>query len=132
MMSPANPTSGSMQVNPNSILNMTNLPRSTGVRDYPGYRGVMDIGNPCNPMEKIDYKNNSYVKPPYSYATLICMAMKESKKNKVTLSGIYNWITENFMYYRMADTSWQVSTRASFLGRSGVSFGFVLRSLADA
>ena len=37
------------------------------------------------------------------------MAMKSCKKNKVTLSAIYNWITENFMFYRMADPSWQVS-----------------------
>ena len=59
---------------------------------------------------KIDYKTNASVKPPYSYATLICMAMRESKKNKITLAGIYNWITENFVYYRVADPSWQVST----------------------
>ncbi|EDV27968.1 uncharacterized protein TRIADDRAFT_17444, partial [Trichoplax adhaerens] len=50
-------------------------------------------------------------KPPYSYATLICMAMKESKKSKITLSAIYNWIRENFMYYRIADPSWQNSIR---------------------
>ncbi|KAK6187707.1 hypothetical protein SNE40_005671 [Patella caerulea] len=62
-------------------------------------------------QDNIDYKNNPYVKPPYSYATLICMAMKETKKNKITLSAIYNWITDNFMYYRMADPSWQNSIR---------------------
>ncbi|XP_046569399.1 forkhead box protein J1-B-like [Haliotis rubra] len=61
--------------------------------------------------DSIDYKANPYVKPPYSYATLICMAMKETKKNKITLSAIYNWITENFMYYRMAEPSWQNSIR---------------------
>lgn len=55
-----------------------------------------------------DYRTNPYIKPPFSYATLICMAMKETKKQKITLSSIYNWITENFIYYRMADPSWQV------------------------
>ncbi|ELT89986.1 hypothetical protein CAPTEDRAFT_222987 [Capitella teleta] len=104
-------TSGNMQVNPNSILNVTNLPRNNLGRELPGCRGLVDLRAPCNPLEKIDYKHNPHVKPPYSYATLICMAMKESKKNKVTLSGIYNWITENFMYYRMADPSWQNSIR---------------------
>ncbi|ESO89273.1 hypothetical protein LOTGIDRAFT_69660, partial [Lottia gigantea] len=54
---------------------------------------------------------NPYVKPPYSYATLIGMAMKETQKQKITLSAIYNWITDNFMYYRMADPSWQNSIR---------------------
>ena len=58
--------------------------------------------------EQIDYRSNPFVKPPYSYATLICMAMKQTHRNKITLSGIYSWITENFLYYRNADPSWQV------------------------
>lgn len=57
----------------------------------------------------IDYKNDPNHKPPYSYATLICMAMRETKKVKITLSAIYKWIKENFMYYRLADPTWQVS-----------------------
>ncbi|KAG5832195.1 hypothetical protein ANANG_G00288520 [Anguilla anguilla] len=63
------------------------------------------------PSEEIDYKTNHRVKPPYSYATLICMAMRASKKTKITLSAIYNWITENFCYYRHAEPSWQNSIR---------------------
>jgi len=55
----------------------------------------------------VDYKSNGSIKPPYSYATLICMAMK-ANKNKMTLSSIYKWIKENFLYYRNADPSWQV------------------------
>ncbi|XP_069502910.1 forkhead box protein J1-B-like [Ambystoma mexicanum] len=61
--------------------------------------------------EEIDYKANPHIKPPYSYATLICMAMQASKKTKITLSAIYNWITENFCYYRHAEPSWQNSIR---------------------
>lgn len=56
----------------------------------------------------IDYRNDAHHKPPYSYATLICMAMRETKKVKITLSAIYKWIKENFMYYRVADPTWQV------------------------
>ncbi|XP_071966021.1 forkhead box protein J1-B-like [Antedon mediterranea] len=62
-------------------------------------------------LENVDYKNNPYVKPPYSYATLIWMAMKETKKNKITLSSIYKWITDNFKFYQVADPSWQNSIR---------------------
>ncbi|XP_077684899.1 forkhead box protein J1-B-like [Eretmochelys imbricata] len=58
-----------------------------------------------------DYKSNPGVKPPYSYATLICMALRASKQAKVTLSAIYSWITENFCYYRHAEPSWQNSIR---------------------
>lgn len=58
-------------------------------------------------QETIDYKSNGSTKPPYSYATLICMAMK-ANKNKMTLNSIYKWIRENFLYYQRADPSWQV------------------------
>lgn len=63
-----------------------------------------------NASEEIDYKTNRHVKPPYSYATLICMAMQASNKTKITLSAIYSWITENFCYYRYAEPSWQVTS----------------------
>ncbi|KFV06795.1 Forkhead box protein J1, partial [Tauraco erythrolophus] len=61
--------------------------------------------------EDIDYKTNPYVKPPYSYATLICMAMEASDKPKITLSAIYKWITDNFCYFQHADPTWQNSIR---------------------
>ncbi|XP_075941285.1 forkhead box protein J1-A [Anarhichas minor] len=61
--------------------------------------------------DEVDYKTNARIKPPYSYATLICMAMQASKKTKITLSCIYKWITDNFCYYRHADPTWQNSIR---------------------
>lgn len=54
------------------------------------------------------YKRNGEKKPPFSYATLICMAMGKNG-NKMTLSDIYHWIRENFLHYRKAHPSWQVS-----------------------
>ncbi|XP_044252342.1 forkhead box protein N2-like [Tribolium madens] len=56
------------------------------------------------------YKKNGDKKPPFSYATLICMAMGKNG-NKMTLSAIYHWIRENFLYYRKAHPSWQNSIR---------------------
>lgn len=53
------------------------------------------------------YQKNGEKKPPFSYATLICMAMGKNG-NKMTLSAIYHWIRENFLYYRKADPNWQV------------------------
>ncbi|XP_028253690.1 forkhead box protein J1-A-like [Parambassis ranga] len=61
--------------------------------------------------DEVDYKTNAYIKPPYSYATLICMAMQASKKSEITLSCIYKYITDNFCYYRHADPNWQNSIR---------------------
>lgn len=63
------------------------------------------------------YQKNNEKKPPYSYSTLICMAMRYNN-DKMTLSAIYSWIRENFKYYRNADPTWQVSSplnRYSFL-----------------
>lgn len=69
------------------------------------------LGGPATLPEDVDYKTNPHVKPPYSYATLICMAMQASKKAKITLSAIYKWITDNFCYFRHADPTWQNSIR---------------------
>ncbi|KAM9336521.1 forkhead box protein J1-B [Symphorus nematophorus] len=73
--------------------------------------GCPQIPVQASPPVEVDYKTNPKVKPPYSYASLICMAMQASKQPKVTLSTIYNWITENFCYYRHAEPSWQNSIR---------------------
>ncbi|NXR29394.1 FOXJ1 protein, partial [Cinclus mexicanus] len=59
----------------------------------------------------IDYKNNAHLKPPYSYATLICMAMEASKEPKLTLADICKWIRDNFCYFRHAHPTWQSSIR---------------------
>lgn len=61
------------------------------------------------------YKKNGDKKPPFSYATLICMAMSKNG-NKMTLSAIYNWIRENFLYYKKAHPSWQVIRLQFFTG----------------
>ncbi|NXT20350.1 FXJ1B protein, partial [Syrrhaptes paradoxus] len=67
--------------------------------------------HPQPAQEDIDYKTNPHVKPPYTYANLICMAMEASEKPKITLSAIYKWIMDNFCYFRHADPTWQNSIR---------------------
>ncbi|XP_031949819.1 forkhead box protein J1-like isoform X1 [Corvus moneduloides] len=69
------------------------------------------VPQPPLPTGDIDYKSNAHVRPPYSYATLICMAMEASKKPKITLAAICKWISDNFCYFRRADPSWQSSIR---------------------
>ncbi|OON18386.1 fork head domain protein, partial [Opisthorchis viverrini] len=64
-------------------------------------------GSLCDPQVRMDYRTKWTGKPPFSYATLICLAMRELGKPKVTLSDIYGWIMNNFAYYRHTDSSWQ-------------------------
>jgi len=47
-------------------------------------------------------------RPNYSYASLIAQAISDSKEKKLTLNEIYKWVSDNYPYYKMEDTGWQV------------------------
>jgi forkhead transcription factor HCM1 len=50
-------------------------------------------------------------KPPYSYATLIGMAILRASNRRLTLAQIYKWIGDSFQYYRSSNNGWQNSIR---------------------
>ena len=51
-------------------------------------------------------------KPPYSYASLIRLAILNSPSQKATLSDIYKWIEEKFLYYKyQKNAGWKNSIR---------------------
>lgn len=53
------------------------------------------------------YRNNP-AKPPFSYTSLIYLAIQHSRSGKATLHDICRWIKTNFKYFRSTESPWQV------------------------
>ncbi|XP_066521861.1 forkhead box protein I1 [Hoplias malabaricus] len=51
------------------------------------------------------------VRPPYSYSALIAMAIQGAHSKKLTLSQIYQYVSENFPFYKRSKAGWQNSIR---------------------
>ncbi|XP_036424596.1 forkhead box protein N2 [Colossoma macropomum] len=54
---------------------------------------------------------SSPTKPPYSFSSLIFMAIEDSPDKRLPVKGIYEWIVNNFPYYKTAPSGWRNSVR---------------------
>eukprot|EP00794_Sanderia_malayensis_P015405 gene15405-16977_t len=72
-------------------------------------------GSPLDTTATLDQQqarlHQGKTKPPYSYANLITFAINSHEAKKMTLNEIYNWICDNFPYYRDAGNGWKNSIR---------------------
>ncbi|KAF2446092.1 forkhead box protein J2 [Karstenula rhodostoma CBS 690.94] len=73
---------------------------------------VIDEDGPLPGPEEMPQVDDDGLKPPYSYAQLIGMAILRAPKRQLTLAQIYKWISDTFAFYRNSqDTGWQNSIR---------------------
>ncbi|XKL69457.1 hypothetical protein PGB90_007226 [Kerria lacca] len=64
-------------------------------------------------VDKTYRRNYTHAKPPYSYISLITMAIQNSPSKMLTLSEIYQFIMDLFPFYRQNQQRWQNSIRHS-------------------
>ncbi|XP_064406686.1 forkhead box protein L1-like [Halichondria panicea] len=81
------------------------------------YRLVYEAG-PYSPLSidlsllaRVMCSETCHQRPPYSYITLISMAIKSSPNKKMTLNDIYCYIMSQYPFYRDNRRGWQNSIR---------------------
>uniref|UniRef100_A0A8C5WG94 Fork-head domain-containing protein n=1 Tax=Leptobrachium leishanense TaxID=445787 RepID=A0A8C5WG94_9ANUR len=79
----------------------------------PGYEAYTCPSRPRENTKGYDRRTVAHSKPPYSYISLITMAIKQAPSKMLTLNEIYQWIMDLFPYYRQNQQRWQNSIRHS-------------------
>lgn len=80
--------------------------------------------DPATTLDQEEAAQHRDGKPPYSYASLITFAINGSPRKRMTLSEIYQWICDNFPYYREAGSGWKVRSNFKLLEISLISVIF--------
>ncbi|KAF7991851.1 hypothetical protein HCN44_010652 [Aphidius gifuensis] len=84
-------------------------------------RDTLSLNEPDSPNsalqrarnDKSYRRNYTHAKPPYSYISLITMAIQNAPSKMLTLSEIYQFIMDLFPFYRTNQQRWQNSIRHS-------------------
>ncbi|KAL9959232.1 hypothetical protein ACROYT_G036329 [Oculina patagonica] len=94
-------------------MNPGNPAAAMGVGNPQAQGHPMDDGKSKQAKEKVYRRSYTHAKPPYSYISLITMAIQQSPNKMLTLSEIYQFIMDLFPFYRQNQQRWQNSIRHS-------------------
>jgi len=118
------PASTSMNNNiggrPGGPSELTSVPSDPNLRGS-GVGGIGGVGGAGSNSgggggqrdDKTYRRSYTHAKPPYSYISLITMAIQNSPSKMLTLSEIYQFIMDLFPFYRQNQQRWQNSIRHS-------------------
>ncbi|XP_051502224.1 forkhead box protein A2 [Myxocyprinus asiaticus] len=108
MSAAMSPTMSPMAAQPPSMNALTSYSNMNAMSPMYGQSNIHRSRDP-----KTYRRSYTHAKPPYSYISLITMAIQQSPSKMLTLSEIYQWIMDLFPFYRQNQQRWQNSIRHS-------------------
>ncbi|KAK9533460.1 hypothetical protein VZT92_008576 [Zoarces viviparus] len=108
MSAALSPSMSPMTAQPTSMNALTSYTNMNAMSPIYGQSSINRSRDP-----KTYRRSYTHAKPPYSYISLITMAIQQSPSKMLTLAEIYQWIMDLFPFYRQNQQRWQNSIRHS-------------------